>query len=101
MRYTHEDVFRAFGLLCQLVGKTEGYQAGQWHLDHAPSLGGYIVVEMAEGGGEIRPVWDQRLTATRFCESIGFTMAVVEQLRLVDESWEEFLTCLHSLPQSH
>jgi hypothetical protein len=98
VRYTHEDVERAFGLLCQLVGKTEGVEASQWHLDHARDYGGYIVTERVAGGGEIRPVWDQRLTATRFCECVGFAMSVVEKLRDEHESWDSFLRRMQNRP---
>ena len=95
MRYTHTDVERAFGLLCQLLGRTEGYGSGQWHLDHARDYGGYIVVERHQDGGETRPVWDQRLSATRFCECVGFTMSVVGLLRDEHERWDSFLRRMH------
>lgn len=97
VRYTHQDVERAFRLLCQLLGRTEGLETGQWHLDHARDYGGYVVTERATDGGEVRPLGGERLSATRFCESIGFTMAVVQHLRRVDESWENFLIRLHRL----
>jgi hypothetical protein len=98
VRYTHDDALRAFHLLCQLVGKTEGIEAGQWYLDHSREHGGYIVTERVPGGGEIRPVWDQRLTATRFCECVGFAMSVVEKLRDERESWDSFLRRMQGRP---
>jgi hypothetical protein len=98
VRYTHEDAGRAFRLLCQLLGQVEGYGASQWHLDRAPGYGGYIVVETQEGGGEIRPIWDRRLSTVRFCECVGFAMAIVEQLRWPDESWDALLVRLHQTP---
>jgi hypothetical protein len=95
VRYTHTDVERAFGLLCQLLGRTEGYEAGQWYLDHARDYGGYIVIERHLDGGEARHVWDQRLSATRFCECVGFTMSVIGHLRDEHESWDLFLRRMH------
>jgi hypothetical protein len=95
VRYTYDDAERAFGLLCQLLGRTEGMAVGQWRLDHARDYGGYIVIERHLDGGETRPVWDQRLSATRFCECVGFTMSVVGLLRNQDESWDAFLRRLY------
>jgi hypothetical protein len=98
VKYTHQDVERAFRLLCQLLGRTEGYGIGQWHLDHARDYGGYVVTGRGEDGGEARPLGGDRLSATRFCECVGFTMAVVEQLRGPNEPWEKFLTRLQARP---
>ena len=95
VRCTHQDVERAFRLQCQLLGRTEGLEKGQWYLDHARDYGGYVVTERSTSGGEIRPLGGERLSATRFCISIGFTMAIVQHLRRVDESWEDFLARLH------
>ena len=98
MRYTHQDVERAFRLLCQLLGRSEGQEVGRWHLDHARDYGGYIIVERHADGGESRPVWDQRLSATRFCECVGFALSVIEQLRDQDESFDSFLRRMQHRP---
>jgi hypothetical protein len=98
VRYTHQDAERAFRLLCQLLDHTEGMGVGQWHLDHARDYGGYIIVERHADGGESRPVWDQRLSATRFCECVGFAMSVIEQLREPSESFDSFLRRMQNRP---
>lgn len=44
-----------------------------------------MVAEKLVGGGETRPLGDERHSARQLCEVVNFSLAVIEQLRRTDE----------------
>lgn len=64
-RITRKDLARAFGWLCEAMGREIGYGDGQWSLDHYQ---GWLIAEGAGG----RPFGNQRMTAREMYNAMRF-----------------------------
>jgi hypothetical protein len=76
MRISKTILLKKLGFLCDKLGKTIGYQKGQWNLDYAQCYGGYIVVEFMENGGEHHPLLNKRLPANIMADALDMAIAV-------------------------
>lgn len=76
MRKTVKDVRRSFSHLCNILGKTEGYGIGEWHL--SVEAGKYSIEEVCtEGGATNMPLGYRVFTATEFCEAVSFAIDIL------------------------
>ena len=74
MRITRKILEKKLQFLCDKLGKTIGYEKGQWNLDYAQCYGGYIVVEFEENGGEYHPLLNKRLTAAPMSDCLDIAL---------------------------
>ena len=79
-RYTRKDAEARFQELCRVLGKriAQSYKdVGAWFLDHNATYGGFIISEYMISGGESHPVYNRRMPAREFCESINFAIRCI------------------------
>lgn len=73
---THKKIKERFSLLCQIMGKKEGWDKGNWRLNYS-TYGGWRIDEVLDDGA-IKPLYWKRLSSGAFYDALGLAITMLE-----------------------